>query len=74
MKASNYKVEYKMGDVQMCASNVLVHDIDDMETVEYWEDRLIRLKQPFTVAYRKLNGMIVYSIFTDLRKKVSVFK
>ena len=74
MKLSQYKVEYQTGRVHMIASNILVQDVVDMETVEYWEDRLKDLHQPFVVVYREVGGKFLYSIFTDLRKKGSAFR
>ena len=69
------KIERKTGDVAMVQKNLLIKDTDDMEELEYWEDRLENvLKQPFVVAFREKDGKIKYSIFTDLRKKGSVFK
>lgn len=69
-----YTVEYQTGDVQMVRSNILLNDVTDMVMVEFWEDRLRSLDQPFVVAYRKVARKVLYSIFTDLRKKDSVFK
>lgn len=74
MKLSSYKVEYQVGKVRMIQSNILIQDVADMETVEFWEERLKKLKQPFMVVYREVDGAVLYSIFTDLRKKGSAFR
>lgn len=74
MKPAKYTIEYQIGEVDMVQSNLLLHDVRDMEAVEFWEDRLKSLKQPFTVAYRKVAGVFLYSIFVDLRKKGSIFR
>lgn len=74
MKLAQYQIEYQTGKVRMIASNLLIQDVKDMETVEYWEERLKSLKQPFMVVYREVEGSMLYSIFTDLRKKGSAFR
>lgn len=74
MKVSDYKVEYKTGKVRMIQSNLLIKDVRDMQTIEFWESRLKKLNQPFMVVYRDYGGVVLYSIFTDLRKKGSAFR
>ena len=74
MKPSQYKVEYKTGSVRMIQSNLLIKDCRDMEMVEFWEGRLKRLRQAFMVVYRDEGGVMLYSIFTNLRKKGSAFR
>ena len=74
MKSATYKIEYQIGKVKMISSNLLIQDVKDMTTIEYWEERLKGLNQPFTVVYREENGFILYSIFTDLKKKGSAFR
>jgi hypothetical protein len=69
-----YTVEYKTGRISISNGNILVKDITDMETLEFWEDRLKKLNQPFLVAFRKVSGKIKYSIFTKVRKKGSIFR
>lgn len=74
MKISQYKIEYQTGRVPMIQSNLLVQDVKDMETIEFWEDRLKALNQPFAVAYREVGESVLYSIFTDLGGKGSAFR
>jgi hypothetical protein len=74
VRLANYKIEYQTGKVQMIQSNILVQDVKDMQMIEFWEERLRRLNQPFMVVYRKVGGSVFYSIFTDLRKKGSAFR
>ena len=71
---NGYTIEKKTGDVSLTQFNLFVHDIDDMEELEYWEDRLDYLKQAYTVAFRKIKGKILYSIFTNTRKRGSIYK
>lgn len=74
MRVASYKVEYKTGTVRMIQSNLLLQDTKDMEMIEFWEERLKSLNQPFMVVYREVEGAMLYSIFTDLRKKGSAFR
>ena len=69
-----YDIEYKVGDVRLIKSNILIKDVTDMEEVEFWEDRLKLLKQPFTIAYRTIHEKICYTIFANIRGKESIFK
>jgi hypothetical protein len=69
-----YKIEYQTGQVSINSANLLVKDILDMETLEFWEHRLTQLKQPFIVAYREMEGKVYYSIFTNIRQKGSAFR
>jgi hypothetical protein len=74
MKLSKLEVERKVGRVAMTEANLLVSDITNMEAVEYWEDRLESLKQPFVIAFRRQEGKVLYSIFADMRRKGSPFR
>ena len=74
MRLASYKIEYQTGKVRMIQSNLLIQDVKDMEMVEFWEERLKSLNQPYVVVYRKVGKAVLYSIFTDLRKKGSVFR
>lgn len=67
-------VEYKTGKVPLKKENLLVQDISDMEVIEFWEDRLTRMKQDFAVTFREVKGAILYSIYTNLKRKGSPFR
>ena len=69
-----YKLEYRTGKIPMVNSNLLVKDITDMELLEFWEDRLKDLGQPYVVAYKEVAGVIKYAIFTKIREKGSAFR
>ena len=71
---NGYVIEKKTGKVSMNSFTLFVKNIDDMEELEFWENRLDYLKQPYIIAYRKIKGRIFYSIFTNTRKKGSAFK
>ena len=72
---TGFTIERATGDVALVKNNLLISDLDDMLALEEWEDRLENvLNVPFVVAFRKREGKIVYSIFTEMRKKGSVFK
>ena len=67
-------VEYEIGNVKRTRDNLLVHDIEDMELLEFWEFRLKQLKQDFAIVYRRIDNKIQYSIYTNIRKKGSPFR
>jgi hypothetical protein len=69
-----YTVEYKTGKIALNSANLLVKDVTDMEALEFWEDRLKELGEPFVVVYKKIKGKIRYSIYTQLKKKGGAFK
>lgn len=70
-----YTMEYQTGRVNLVESNLLVQDLSDMETLEYWEERLNSLKQPFAVMYQKTpEGKIVYAIYTEMGRKGNAFR
>lgn len=71
-----YIVEKTFGDpVTLSSFNLFIEDIEDMQELEYWEDRLEKLGQSFTIAYKTLkSGKILYSIFCNTSKKGSIFK
>lgn len=68
MTTKDYILEYKLGAIDLSPSKLLIEDVEDMEELEYWEDRLQTLEEPFAVAYRKLDGKIKYSIFSNFKK------
>lgn len=70
-----YSIEYKMGDVSLIPSNILVSDIDDMSLLEFWEERLRIMSQPFAVLYRKdKDGYVKYSILVEMKRKNNPFR
>ena len=70
-----YQLEYKVGNVSLIPSNILVSDIDDMELLEFWEERLQILAQPFAILYREdKDGFVKYSILTEMKKKGNPFR
>lgn len=70
----NFIIEYSTGEVALVPSNILIKDVEDMEDLEFWEDRLKKMNQPYTVVYKKVKDKFLYAIFTDLRNKESVFR
>lgn len=69
----DYIIEKGSG-IPLGPHTLLLKDEFDMSNVEFWEERLEKLNQPYVVAYREIAGKICYSIFTDLKSKNSVFK
>lgn len=71
---SGYIVEYQVGKVSLVSSNLLVKDIMDMEILEFWEDRLKRLNQPFAVLFKRTKRGVKYCIYTNMKRKGSIFR
>lgn len=72
---SKYVVEYQTENIELVPSNLLLDNIEDMECLEEWEYRLGQiLKVGYAVVYKKRGKKILYSIFTDLKRKGGVFK
>lgn len=71
-----YTVERTFGKpINLTAFNLFIEDIDDMQELEYWEERLEKMEQDFTVAYKTIkSGKVLYSIFCNTSKKGSIFK
>lgn len=69
-----YTVEYRSGKVSLTSTNLLIKDVTDMEALEFWEERLRNLGQPFVIVYKKIKGKYRYSVYTPLKKKGGVFK
>lgn len=70
-----YIIEKTFGEVKLTKFNLFIEDTEDMEEIEYWEDRLELLNQDYTVAYRYSDkGRVLYSIFCNTSKKGSIFK
>ena len=69
-------IEKQVGRITLSKNNLLIEDTINMIEIEYWEERLEKtLKQPFAITFRKNDkGKFVYSIYTNLRGKTSVFK
>lgn len=64
----------KGSGVAMTTHNLLIKDEMDMEFVEFWEERLERLEQPYIIGFREIDGKIAYSIYTNLKSKESKFR
>ena len=62
-----YVIEKQKGKVTLHERNCIVQDITDMEELDFWEERLEWFKQPYIIAYRKLEGKVLYSVFTKKR-------
>ena len=71
---AEFKLEYQVGTVELQPANLLIADETDMDTVEYWENRMKYLKQDYAVVYRDYKGKVAYSIFANLREKGSAFR
>lgn len=64
----------KGSGVALTAANCLVKDILDMNEIEFWEDRLDKLEQPYVTAFRTRKGYVYYSIFCKQGSKNSAFR
>ena len=69
-----YCIEKTTGKVKLNSFTLFIEDSDDMEEVEYWEDRLDKLEQSYVLAYRMVDGKAVYSFFVNTKSKGSNFK
>lgn len=66
-------VEKQVGNVSCIKYNLLVQDIDDMQVLEDWEDRLESFGEDYTIVYKEKKGKILYSIFCNTRTMHSAF-
>lgn len=68
------RVEKKVGRVNLSPINLFMTNVD-MESLEYWEDRLEKLNEPHAIVYQENSqGKIVYSIYCNIKRKGSCFK
>ena len=67
-------VEKNPAKIKLNDSNLLVADIEDMQQLEDWEERLDKAGQIYATAFRMVAERVVYSIFTKVRKKGSIFR
>lgn len=68
-------IEKMVGNVLIRPFNILLENTEDMEAVEYWEERLEHFNEPHAVAYCVTKkGKVLYSIYCNTRKKGSVFR
>ncbi len=71
----NYTIEKMKGNVKLTEFTLFIEDIEDMDFLEFWEERLNNLKEEYAVAYKTTKlGKIVYSIFCNTAKRGSSFK
>ena len=60
-------IEFQHGPkFKITKSNPLVGPTENMEDVEYWEDRLLKLDVPFVIAYRQLSNKVFYFIYVKI--------
>lgn len=69
-----YTIEKATGDVKLNNFTVFIKDTDDMQAVEFWEERLEKLGQPYAIAFREREGRVYYSLFTNTKKAGSPFR
>ncbi len=67
-------VEKNPEKIELKDCNLLVEDIDDMQQLEDWEERLNDAGQAYATAFRTVKKKIVYSIYTRVRQKGSMFR
>lgn len=67
-------IEKNPAKIELKDCNLLVADLADMQQLEDWEQRLDEAGQAYATAFRTVKNRIVYSIFTGLRKKGSMFR
>ncbi len=73
---TEYTIERQVGNtIKMTKHNLFLEEVDDMLTIEYWEDRLEKLQQEFIIAYKTSeNGKILYTIFCNTNRKGSILR
>lgn len=67
-------VEKMKGVVSIVPMNLFIADIDNMQELEDWEDRLELLGEPYAVTFKKKRGKIFYDIFVNTKKPRSSFQ
>ena len=60
------EIEKRIGNVPIENRTLLVHDVDDMGNLEFWEKQVE--KQDHTIAFREVEGKIKYRIFIERGK------
>ena len=68
-------IEIIKGEIKIRPFNLFIENTDDMEAIEFWEERLEKFNEPYAITYCKdTSGKLLYSIYCNTRKKGSMFK
>jgi hypothetical protein len=67
-------VEKMKGIVAIVPMNLFLEDIEDMEFLEYWEDRLDILGEAYAITFKRKKGKIIYDIFVNSKRPGNVFQ
>lgn len=62
-------IEKMVGKVKISKETLLVHNVTDMDDLEFWEDRLDKLKESYAVTYRIVKSKIVYNVYCSANKR-----
>lgn len=74
MKNRKYQIEKIKGKVPFNWVTLFLDRTTDMQSVEYWEDRLEEMEQHYAVVYEQIGETVYYSIFVNARKGRKAFK
>lgn len=69
-----YCIEKIKGEVKFTYLNLFLENVTDMMELEFWEDRLERLEEPYAVVYKKVDNAYRYYLYCNIARKGSKFK
>ena len=66
MNKKDKTVEYTVGpEFTLTERNLFVEELEDMEALEEWEDRLVDQKANFSVVFLTIKGKVKYNIYVN---------
>lgn len=67
-------IEKMKGSIKLTNLNLFLEDTTDISSIEFWEDRLDKLGEPYAVTFRTKKGKIMYSLYCNTKRVGSSFK
>lgn len=67
-------IEKITGKIIISSYNLFIEDIEDMSELEYWENRLDYLNEPYAITFRLKNDKIYYNLYCNDNRAGSRFK
>lgn len=67
-------IEKLVGNIKLTQYNLFLSNVEDMDELEYWEDRLDKFKEPYAITYCLKDGKISYNLYCNINRTGSAFK
>ncbi len=67
-------IEKVKGNIKFNQYTLFLSDVQDMNELEYWEERLEKLEEPYAIMFYLKKGRIRYNLYCNVHRKDGAFR